>query len=598
MTAMPLRFPRFSRVSRVLLGVVLALGIVVALFDWNWFRRPLERYLIDRSNREVRIGHLDVDLGFSREPTVRLRELYVENAPWADKRPTITASEASVTFSLRSVWEGRPVISRMVLVDADVNMERQADGRRNWRLRNPEYLGPGRVKVLRLEPIRTRIRFVHRGIDLDVVAAASAAEDASHSMRIAFDGILDGVNFTGKVVTAGLLTFVDTQESFALRGHAAAGASRLDADGSIADLFSPSAIDAKVRLAGPSLSTLRPFFRPWLPATRPYAFASNLLLAKDVYSFTELRGKIGTSDLAGKFSVDRSEERLMLRAALRSDAAELSDFRPPAGAGREPGGTPGAPERLFSSLAINGERLNAFDAHVTLEARRLHAVDTPALDSLRVTANLENGVLSLKPFDIGLAGGHLAGLLTFDAQRKPPASHVKMDMREVRLEKLLEDLPKGAKSGGPIDGRFEMKGQGDSVASILASSSGHAQVGMQGGDISNLLDAKLALNGGKILRLMFTGDRAIGINSALLAFDFEKGLGKSTAIVLDTEQTHTEGAGTLDLRNETFDVLLTPHPKKPGIFPLGASIRAHGPLREPAFSLIAKEKGLASLPSP
>jgi hypothetical protein len=582
----------------VLLGVVLVLAIAVALFDWNWFRRPLERHLGDRSNREVRIGDLHVDIGFSLEPTVRLRALYVENAPWADKRPTITAGEASVTFSLKSVWEGRPVISRMVLVDADVDLERQADGRRNWRLRSPEYLGPGRVKVLRLEPVRTKIRFVHRGIALDVLAASSAAEDASHPTRIAFEGILDGVKFSGKVLTGALLTFVDTNESFALRGHASAGASRLEADGSIADLFKPSAIDAKVRLAGPSLSTLHPFFRPSLPATRPYALSSSLLLARDVYSFTELRGKIGTSDLAGKFSVDRSKERLMLRAALRSESAELSDFRPRAGTGSVESGTQGAPQRLFSGLAFNGERLNAFDAHVTLDARRLHAVETPALDSLRVTANLDNGVLALQPIDIGLAGGHLAGSISFDAQRSPAVSHVKMDLRELRLEKLLEGLPQGAKAGGPVGGRVEMKGQGDSVASIAGSSSGIAEVTMQGGDISNLLDAKLALNGGKILRLMFTGDGAIGINSALVSFDFAKGLGKSTAIVLDTEQTHTQGTGVLDLRNETFDVLLTPQPKKPGIFPLGASIRAHGPLREPTFSLIAKEKGLASLPSP
>jgi len=41
----------------------------------------------------------------------------------------------------------------------------------------------------------------------------------------------------------------------------AAAESRLDIDGSIADLFQPSATDAKVRLAGPSLSKLQPFMR-------------------------------------------------------------------------------------------------------------------------------------------------------------------------------------------------------------------------------------------------------------------------------------------------------------------------------------------------
>ncbi len=606
MAAMPLRFPRFNRTSRVLLGVLLVFAIVAALFDWNWFRHPLERYLAHRSDREIRIGDLHVDLGFSLEPTVRLRELTIENAPWADKRPAITAGEVSLTFSLKSVWERRPVISRLVLIDADVDLERQADGLRNWRLRNPWDRGPGRVKVMRLEPVRTKIRFIHRGIDLDVVAAASSVEvgaggrapDATHPTLIEFKGVFDGTKFSGKVQTGELLTFVETGESFPLRGHAFAGASRLDADGSIADLFRPSAIDAKVRLAGASLSALPPFFRPSLPPTRPYEFASHLLLTKDDISFTELRGKIGTTDLAGKFSVDRSKERLMLRAALRSESADLSDFRSPASAGKAADGTPGTPQHLFSRLTFDGERLKTFDAHATLDARRLHAVGFPALESLRVTADLDNGVLALKPIDIGLAGGHLAGLLIFDAQRKLLSSHARLELQDLRLEKLLERLPQGAKSGGPIRGRIDLKGQGDSVASILASSSGHVEVVMQGGDISNLLDAKLALNGGKILRLLLTGDGPIGINSAVVSFDFEKGLGKSKTILLDTEQTHTKGTGILNLRDETVDVLLTPHLKKPGIFPLGSSIRAHGPLRQPTFSLIGKQKSLALLPSP
>jgi hypothetical protein len=275
---MPFRFPKFSRTTGVLLGVLVVLAIVAALFDWNWFRHPFERYLIDRSHREIRIGDLHVDLGFSLEPTVRVRDVYIENAPWADKRPAAIVGEASFTFSLKSVWEGRPVISRLVLIDADVDLERQADGLRNWRLRKPDYRGPGRLKVLSLEPHRTKIRFIRRDIDFDVIAAASSAEpgangqppDASHPTRIEFRGEFSDTEFSGEVLTGELLTFLETGESFPMRGHASAGKSRLDVDGTVADLFNPSAIDAKVRLAGPSLSKLNPFFRISLPASRPY----------------------------------------------------------------------------------------------------------------------------------------------------------------------------------------------------------------------------------------------------------------------------------------------------------------------------------------
>ncbi|HKQ22815.1 MAG TPA: AsmA family protein [Burkholderiales bacterium] len=609
---MPFRFPKFRRTTGVLLGLLVVFAVVVALFDWNWLRHPLERYLVDRSGREVRIGDLHVDLGF--EPTVRVRDVYIENAPWADKRPTAVAGEATFTFSLKSVWERRPVISRLVLIDADVDMERQADGLRNWRLRNPEDRGPGRIKVLRLEPHRTTIRFVRRDVDLEVTATASSSEagseglkpDAAHPTQISFKGEFGGTAFSGEVLTSELLTFLETGESFPLRGHISAGKNKLDADGTIADLFEPSAIDAKVRLAGSSLSKLGAFFRTSLPASRPYDFRSHFRLVKDDASFTDVEGKLGDTDIAGVISVDRSKERLMLRAALRSESTHLSDFGSlvSSGQSKEKAGTPhdenqnagpenpepGAGKRLFPNRAFKFERLRSFDAHVTLDLKKLKAAELQALDSVRVTADLNDGVLALKPLDIGLAGGHVLGLVMLDGQQKPLSAHAKMELKDVRLEKLLERLRKGARSAGPLKGHVDLKGRGDSIAKLLASATGSMEITMEGGGISNLLDAKLGLNGGKILRLLMTGDHAIGINTAEGAFDFDKGLGTSTAIVLDTDQTHTEGTGTIDLRHETVDVVLTPHPKKPRIFSLASSIRVHGPFRQPRYSLVKKTR--------
>ena len=157
--------------AKVLLGAGLALLAAAILFDSNWLRGPLEIYLARKSGREVRIGHLRVVPSLS--PTVHVRDLYAQNAPWADSRPLIVAAQASFTFSLRSLWDERAVISRVVLVDAEVNLERRADGLRNWRLRDPEYAGPGKVKVVALEAHRTKLQIANHAIELHFAAAAS-----------------------------------------------------------------------------------------------------------------------------------------------------------------------------------------------------------------------------------------------------------------------------------------------------------------------------------------------------------------------------------------------------------------------------------------
>ena len=61
----------------MLLAVVVVVWI---LFDWNWFRRPLERYISDKTQREFRISNLDVDLGLT--PTIKLKDVFFANAPW------------------------------------------------------------------------------------------------------------------------------------------------------------------------------------------------------------------------------------------------------------------------------------------------------------------------------------------------------------------------------------------------------------------------------------------------------------------------------------------------------------------------------------
>ena len=240
---------------------------------------------------------------------------------------------------------------------------------------------------------------------------------------------------------------------------------------------------------------------------------------------------------------------------------------------------------MFSDKEFDATSLQKLDAHATLDFKKLKAVELPALESLHATADLIDGVLALKPVDIGLAGGHVVGQFRFDGKQKALSAHAKFEMKEVRLEQLLVDISKKRKGAGELQGHVDLKGQGNSLATIAASATGPAEIDMSSGAISNLLDAEIGLNAGKALKVFLIGDRAIGINNAVIAFDFDKGIGKSKTIMLDTDQTHTEGTGTVNLRDETLDVVLTPHPKKTAILALHSSIRLKGPIKKPKISL-------------
>ena len=583
------------------LAFVALLVAFVAVFDWNWLRGPLVRYLAEKSGREVRIADLHVD-AFSLHPTVRLRGVYIQNASWAGERPFVTAEEVSFTVSLESLWERRPVISRLVLVDANVDMQRQADGLRNWRLTQPQDRTRGRLTIHTLEAHRTTIRFVNRAIDLEFAGTETALDTPTAdglSSRVTFEGRYQGAPYSGVGLTAGVISFRGSGVVFPMRGEMKSRDARVELDGLFSDIFDLGTFDAKIRVSGSTLSQVHPFLRIHPPPSRPFRVDAQLTQVGNVYEFRQLKAKVGTTDLAGEATYDRSGDRPRIRAALSSETADIVDLRTLIGLRKEAGDAgaaedgaadrrvtqPPVEHRVFPTKPFRIDRLNAFDAAIDFRTKKLRAATLPMLDSLRVAADLSRGVLKLKTLDIGAAGGHIVGALTVDAREKPVSARTRLELRMLKLERLIPSMAAKAGASGSVRGIVELAGKGDSVASILGNASGSMAARVDGGRISNAADAKLGLNFGKLFALKLRGDREIAIHCGAVAFNVQRGTGKSREIVLDTGETHTDGVGTLDLRHERWELLLTPQPRKPGLLTRHASIRVNGSLHGAKVSI-------------
>ena len=603
-----------------LLGCILAVAIAVALFDWNWLRGPLERYLSEKSRREVRIADLHVTLG--REPTIRLRGVYIENAPWADRRPMAVAREASFTISLVSVWQDRPVVSYLVLVDADVDLERQVDGLRNWRLVYPDSTGPGRIRVLALEAHRSRVRFVNREAGLDLVGTSTplAKEEPGPAgetltSTITLEGEYRGAKFSGSALAGRFLSFRDSNRFFPLRGQIVSDRTKLEFDGVFADPIQLGPMDADLRLSGPTLARLHPFI-PVRPApSRPYRLEAHVKQAADVYDVSRIKGRIGNTDVSGEGRYDRSRDRPFVRAALTSDRADFADLEALAGLkssgpDRDPGaqtaasdeGGPrsarhGAAQPLFPARPLPIDALKAFDVEVKLDARELRSEGKLLVGSARIDARLADGVLETKTLDLGVAGGRVSGAVAFDGRSEPPAGRVQLDLNAIRLEQLLAAFSLPTRAAGAVNGRVDLKGSGASLAALLKSAKGSLQVNMNGGRISNLLDAELGLNPVTVFGAWLAGKSDVAVHCAAAALEVRGGVGEFRRIALDTDRARVEGGGKVNLADERLDLLLRPEPKTPGIFDRREAIRVRGPFRNLKVSL-EKRPGADGAPAP
>jgi AsmA family protein len=577
-------------------GVLLLAGVALQPI---WMAPLVARELSERAGRSVHFDRMWIGLTTSLEPVLQLRGVRIDNAPWADsRRPFAALAAAAAVISWRSLVQQRPVIALMVLRDGEVDLERRADGLRNWRLSHPDDRGPGRYQVCSLQAERASLRFRHEAADLDlranarpIAAAGTAAGPAAPpAARIEIEGEWRRLSFKIVGTTEAVLTFLGTGRSFALRATVEAGGARLDIDGRAGDIVREPIFDARVALVAPSLAPFAAFIESPRDEAVAVRVAGTVKAAAGSYTLAVDEARVGSTELAGELGWARGAPRSAVRARLESSAAELRDLRWLATlrAVAARAAVPAAVASAAAEAASGPLRARSVDAELSLVARRLHASELPWLESARLDASLTDGQLSVARFDVGIAKGHATGRARVDARERPSRAELELTLHGARLERLLHEAGDKGPLSGTLHGRAELKASGDSVAALLAGATGTVDASLVGGTISSLLDAEIGLQGGRIVRSMLGGAQPLAIRCAVAVVDLTQGAGQVRTLVFDTDRTRTVGRGAIDLAHGTIDVVLTPEAKQPGLLILDRSIRLHGPLRQPARELVTR----------
>jgi hypothetical protein len=569
---------------------------VFASHPW-WLAKWLGAHLSERSGREVRFDTVRLGLGEGLAPEAVFEGVRIANAPWADaSRPFAVLGQAVFRFAWHR-FEGRWLVTRMVLRDGEVHLVRQADGRRNWRLRDPEDRGPGRFWFQALEPHDVALSFRHdaaeldlrtRASDLAATAPATSAAPASGPApasgtaaalvnRVDFDLRWRGVAFAGRADTGTEITFFETGRSFPLRGHVDVPGARIEVDGRAGDLFRGLRIDAATVASGTTLSGLAPIIGARGVEPRAFRAAARLVVEDAVYRFQAARAKVGATDLAGDLAWSRKDDRPSLQATLASDSADLADLQWlfGKGASARPAAAPGA----ASAAASRDDpyaRVRALDAELGYRAKRFRVAAVPLLQSLALQARLDGGVLAVRDLDVGWGGGHSTGTIGVDLRRRPPRAEAELETRGVRLETLFPTSDEKRRITGALRTRASLKAAGDDLDALRASLAGKVTATVSDGTIPSLLDAQMGLEIGKVMRSLLTGSAALPLRCAAATAELGGGLARITSLVVDTANTRTTGVGVVELRHGAIDIKLTPEPKRPGLFELKKSIRLSG----------------------
>lgn len=598
---------RGQRWLAILVFLFAMILLVIALWDWNWFKGPVERAVQAKTGREFHIGgNLDVDLG--RTLTVRADGLTFANAEWSKTPRMASADRAEIDLRAWPLLRGQIRIPEIRLTRPDLLLETAPgkDQPGNW-----DFLGPsdGEPPVLqRLLVDDGRLKFLDAAGKTDILVSLDSGKprsaDSAPPLLVNGKGRWQGNPFTLDGNTESPLELTNSDHPFRIHLDGRAGATRAIASGTLTNPFALRTFDLDFALSGQDMEDLYPLIGLAIPSTPPYRLKGRLKRNNDTWRYENFTGVAGDSDLGGTAQIEVGGERPFLKADLVSKRLDFDDLAgfigapPKTGAGESANAEQkaeaaalAAKPTVLPDTPYDLSKLRAMDADVKWKAQRINSPKLP-LDDMDAHLKLDDGLLRLEPLNFGVAGGDIRSTIRMDARKPTISTQLKASIRKVQLGGLFPDAKLAEQASGGISGEIDLAGNGNSIAAMLGSSDGKVAVGMGRGHIGNLLMELAGLDVAESLKFLFTGDKQIPLRCAWGDFGVQRGLMTSQQMAFDTTDTLVLGEGTIDLKQEKLDLLLRPRPKDISILALRSPLRIGGTFKDPSFRPDFKALGI------
>ena len=598
----------------ILGGLVAAIAALVLLWNWDWFIPLAERQASTALGRPVKITHLHVQIGL--HPTIAADGITIANPDgFPADAPFATIDRLAVTVDIPAYIHDRSVDIPTIDVQHPVVMARALpDGRNNWTLgskagsASSSSSKPPRLGALRIEDGHVHVvdPALKSDFNLDVAtgeAPAGAAPDASgDSSRIIVDakGTYAAQPITGRFVGGALLSLRDPAKPYPVDLQLASGPTHVSLVGTVQDPVAFAGADLKLHLAGPDLSLLYSLTGVAIPQTPPFDLTGQLDYAEKRIKFSNLQGRVGSSDLEGEIDVAPGGERAQVTASLASKNVDLADL------GGFIGSTPGraatpnqtaqqraalsraeASPQLIPNTPINLPKLRAADVELHYSGAHIQGRSIP-FDAIRTDMTIKNGNLDLHPIALSVGKGQIAGTIALNGEQDAVHAKADIDFRQVDLARIMSSTHSFAGSG-TIGGKAVIDGTGSSLAALLGNGNGELKLYMSaGGDLSALLIDLSGLQfGNAVLSALGVPSRA-QVRCLVTDFVLRRGILDTKTMLLDTTEANVTGTGSVNLRDETVDYKLRTEPKHFTIGSLPAPINITGKLKSPSILPDAK----------
>jgi len=569
-----------------LLAIIGICAVVLANFDWNRAKPWLGERIGSAIGRPFAIaGNLSVEWGRPSDhvsgwrgwvpwPSLAANDVRI-GQPEGFPATGDMATAGIVVFSLNplALLKRSIVVPTLALDAPKLSLARLADGRNNWTFEMPGgtawqveldtlVLSKGSIRIV------DAIKHADAAIDVDTLSGKQAAV---YGIAWKLAGTYNKAPIRGTGRAGRVLSLRTQTQPYPIDADLHAGKTHIAFTGTLTKPSDLAALDLRLKLSGASMAQLFPLIGVPMPETQAYStdgrLQATLGKAANTWTYEKFAGKVGASDLAGTLEYRTGRTRPTLKGEMVSNLLNFADLAPVVGADShgskvargvadaQPAG------KVLPVEPFKTDRWRSVDVDVKFTGRRIVRDKSLPVENLATRVQVVDGVLSLVPLDFGIAGGTLRSTVRLDGRAAVVKASMDATARGLNLKQLFPTIPGMQASLGAINGEARLAASGNSVALLLASSSGELKASMRHGTISKLLLDQIGLNIGSVILGKLFGDKEVKVNCAVGDFAVANGVMQARSVVVDTAQSTLVVEGRIDLARELLDLKLRPASK-------------------------------------
>lgn len=568
----------------LIIAVAVAAYIFLKNFDLNKYKNYAEKIVYEQTGRKLTIAG-DASLGISLIPTIVINDVSFANPEWAKNPQMVKVDALELRFSLLPLLSKQIVVDRALLKSPQIFLETAKDGQNSWDFKLPD-VQPEKsasagswmiIKTANAAETGSAIDFLSDFVAREVVISDGTVEYYNHKDKSSKSLGIKNVTFS----TEGINSPMNVSWDIVFDGMAFSGSGEL---GSLAALLSgvgeyPLKLDIKALGIGALLNAkIKDMMNDKLSAVFDYNIynpagnmnapettiigTGNATLKKVSLNISNLG--IVNNKLQGKVSADISGAKPFVSADITGNSFNLESLNKalPTASNFEFVKSAHA-SALVPDTLIPYELLQIANGNVSVALKELIVNSDLALSNLALKAEINNGVLNVKPLEFNIGQGTVNATAVISALSKSltlNASVKDMLMSELHKEFKVENPNDfGVISGGKTQSYISLKGTGSTARSLVDSLSGQVIAvvepsKLQSGQLKVLTNSFISqlLS---ILKVDTKKQGTIDLKCAVVRADFNNGtITFPKGIAINSDKLDLVSNGTLNLRNDKLDL--------------------------------------------